>query len=165
MTLSRGILEDIGIKVQLALSTTASLDLTRVEGFDLVISNIARPGDISVPLKLCGAAYFAFPSANLHSAYDGDLNRFNAQMQLNPAAGFAMADKFAEEFPKRFGDPQKARIIFYAAASGGIAASRCARIITNRADILLQSVVSALEELRWEELLQSRPEKIKDTAR
>jgi hypothetical protein len=39
-------------------------------------------------------------------------------------------------------------VILFTAASGGISASACARIVTNRYDVLLQSVIGALEELR-----------------
>jgi CheY-like chemotaxis protein len=153
--LEQGILQDIGIRVQLALTTKDALALSP-QGFDLVISNIPRPGDISTALKRCGAVYFDFPSDDLRTKYGGDLSQFNAQIRANPPAGFAMAEEFAQQFPDRFGDTQVPRIIFYTSASGGIAASQCARIVTNRADVFLQSVVSALEELRWKELVTSK---------
>jgi hypothetical protein len=157
--LERGILQDMGITVQLAPTTMAALDLARLAPFDLVISNMVRTNDVSVPLQRCHAAYFAFPSDNLSREYDNDLTRFNAQLQIQPPAGFAMAEKFADAFPDLFGNTQVSRIIFYTAASGGIAASACSRIVTNRPDVLLQSVVSALEELRWEKLAQSREQR------
>jgi CheY-like chemotaxis protein len=152
--LEQGVLEDIGIRVQLALTTKDALALSP-QGFDLVISNITRPGDITTPLKRCGAAYFDFPSDDLRTSYGGDLGQFNAQIRANPPEGFAMAEEFAQQFPVQFGDIQVPRIIFYTLVSG-VAASQCARIITNRADVLLQSVVSPLEELRWKELVTSK---------
>ncbi len=154
-TLLVGILRDIGINVQLALNTTDALTFARTEMFDLIISNQVRPGDISIPLQKCRAAYFAFPDNHLRTEFAGDLNRFNADTQTNPPAGFAMAEGFAQNFPDQFGDTQVPRVILFTAASGGIAASACVRVVTNRSDILLQSVISALEELRWKQLLES----------
>jgi CheY-like chemotaxis protein len=150
--LEKGILEDIGIKVQLALDTTSALKFLEYEPFDLVITNIVRDKDQLVPLSKCQIAYFAFPIQQLSSSYQNDLSRFNLQMLKTPPAGFAMAEILADKFPTMFGDSQVPRIIFYTAASGGIAADACARLITNRPDVLLQSVVSALEEFRWQKL-------------
>jgi len=44
-----------------------------VEAFDLVISNMVRSGDVSAPLKICGAVYFSFPDENLRRQYGDDL--------------------------------------------------------------------------------------------
>jgi hypothetical protein len=150
--LERGVLEDIGIKVQLALSTRDAVRLAETDTFDLVISNMIRPDDVEQPLKTCPAVYFDFPSNTLRIEYLNDLVQFNLHTQSHPPAGFALAEAFAERWPTYFADRQIARIIFYTAASGGIAASACARIVTNRPDVLLQSVISALEELRWRQL-------------
>lgn len=148
-----GILRDMGIELQIALNTEEAINLAQRYDFDLVISNLVRDHDTVVPLNRCGAVYFAFPSEELSKSYGNDLIRFNAQTKQTPPAGFAMAEKFAHEFPDRFGDTQFPRIIFYTASSGGIAASQCGRIVTNRPDVLLQSVVSALEQIRWERLV------------
>jgi len=48
-------------------------------------------------------------------------------------------------------------IIFFTATSGGKAATLCSNTITNRVDLLLQSVVSHLEEQRWKELQKEAP--------
>jgi hypothetical protein len=164
-TLERGILEDMGIKVQLALSNEDADRLMDAfaredgEGVDLVISNVVRPEGEPRPLRKCPATYFRSPDTTL--ANDGDLSGFNANLQLHPPGGFAMAETFAEKYPERFGDTQTPRTIFYTGASGGIAADACARIITNRADVLLQTVVSALEEFRWKKLV-AQPKTLAD---
>jgi len=152
-TLLAGILRDIGVTVQLALSTEDAVAFQKAEPFDLVISNQSRK-EKYIPLNKCAAAYFAFPDDHIRDEYQGDLNRFNADIQQKPPGGFAMAEQFAGDFPEQFGDTQAPRIILFTAASGGIAASACVRIVTNRNDILLQSVISALEELRWKQLLK-----------
>lgn len=153
--LEEGVLQDMGMTVSRALSTPEALYLAERVDFDLVISNMSRPGDTS-PLRRCGAAYFEFPNDKVRTEYGDDLNRFNGNVQTNPPAGFAMAEELAQKFPHRFGDTQAPRIIFYTLASGGISASACGRIVTNRPDVLLQSVVSALEELRWKKLVPSK---------
>jgi hypothetical protein len=117
---------------------------------------MSRPGDTSTPLAQCRAAYFDFPDQEARQEYGDDLNRFNANIQTNPPAGFAIAEQLAQKFTDRFGKTQAPRIIFYTLASGGISASACGRIVTNRPDVLLQSVVSALEELRWKQLVPSK---------
>ena len=152
-----GILRDIGVAVQLASNTKDAILFEKTEPFDLVISNQARTEDY-IPLKKCGAAYFAFPDEHIRAEYQGDLNRYNADIQQRPPGGFAMAERFAEDFPNQFGDTQAPRIILFTAASGGIAASACVRIVTNRNDILLQSAISSLEELRWRQLLKPPPD-------
>ncbi len=155
--LEEGVLQDMGMEVRRALSTPEALYLAERFDFDLVISNMSRPGNTSTSLKRCGAAYFELPDDDkLLKEYGDDLNRFNANIRTNPPAEFAMAEEFAQKFPDRFGDTQVPRIIFYTLASGGISASACGRIVTNRPDVLLQSVVSALEELRWKKLVPSK---------
>lgn len=154
--LEEGILRDMGIDLQVALNTEEAINLARKYDFDLVISNLIREHDTSVPLDRCGAFYFAFPNEELSQKFVNDLAQFNAQTKESPPAGFAMAEKFAQEFPNRFGDTQLPRIIFYTASSGGMATSRCGRIVTNRPDVLLQSVVSALEEFRWDRLFSPK---------
>ena len=159
--LEEGILQDMRINVQRALTTPEALNLAVRVDFDLVISNMTREGDTSIPLDRCRAAYFEFPkfpNKDLRADYGNDLNRYNADIQKDPPAGFAMAEVFAQKFPDRFGITQVPRIIFYTLASGGISASQCGRIVTNRPDVLLQSVVSALEELRWQKLVAMKSE-------
>lgn len=146
--IERGVLEDMGIKVQLALSTDQAQTYLRTDNYDLVISNVGRT-ETSKPLKQCPSYYVDFPSDELRKQYNDDLQRFNIDRQSDPMGGFAMAEVLAAEFPSAFGDRQVPRIIYYTIANGGKVADACSRIVTNRPDVLLQTVVSALEELRW----------------
>jgi hypothetical protein len=155
----RTLMEDMGIKIRTASNTDEAINLANVEQFDLVISNLVRHDEATLPLNKCHAAYFEFPAATegLRAQFDNNLQEFNAWTQLHPPAGFAMAERFAQAFPDHFADTQAPRIILYTAAAGGVAASACVRTVTNRLDILLQSVISALEELRWYKLLRNVP--------
>jgi CheY-like chemotaxis protein len=147
------VLADIGIKVQLATSTTEALQLLPVFNPDLIISNVIRPGDMEEPLKNCKAHYFEVPP-NVES----DLSELNSDLLAGngKATGFTMAEAISQ-VDSKFTDHLQPRIIFYSASSAGIATNQCARIITNRADLLLQNVVSALEELNWGRLEDIAP--------
>ena len=59
-----------------------------------------------------------------------------------------MGELMAERHPELFNDHQRPRIIFYTGSSGGKAWDACARIITNRPDVLLENVVWALASRR-----------------
>lgn len=82
-----------------------------------------------------------------------DLSKLNADIMagVGRATGFSMAEAISKVDPQ-YTDHTHPRIIFYSASSGGIVADQCARIITNRIDVLLNGVVSALEEIRWQKL-------------
>jgi hypothetical protein len=155
--------QNIGIRVQLALNTQDGITFAKMEApsrdqiFDLVIANQYRHDEkVRPPLQKCPATYFAFPNDGTRKKYHADdpnnyklaLSKFNMDLQDNPPAGFALAEEFAQLFPGQFAGTQKSRVILFTAASGGISASACARIVTNRYDVLLQSVIGALEELR-----------------
>jgi hypothetical protein len=161
----RRILEDMGVSVQLAWSTEEALrflEATVQDAIpDLVVSNITRTEEPepTTSLSTCPSVYYDFPDKknlradlNRRADFKNDIWQFNAFEQIVPPAGFAMAESMAKKFPKHFGNHQRPRIIFYTAASGGIAADACARIITNRPDVLLENVVSALAEFRSAQL-------------
>jgi hypothetical protein len=148
----RGILENMGVSVQLAWSTTEALRILAVSDEDLVISNMFRTNDETTTLSKCPAVYYTFPDQSLSDKYKGDIWQFNADEQKKPTSGFAMAELMADKFPDPFSDHQRPRIIFYTAGSGGISSSECARIVTNRPDVLLDNVVGALATLRWQHL-------------
>lgn len=150
------VIEDMGIKVQAAVSTKAAADLLKETPFDVVISNVWRPDDDDnprPPLKLCPLVYSAFPE---EPKPPGDLREFNNKQITSPQGGYAMAEYLAQSFPDMFGDTQKPRIIFYSSSNGGLVSNLCARIVTNRPDIMLQTLISALEELRWQKLFAAR---------
>jgi CheY-like chemotaxis protein len=147
------VLRNLGITVKVAVSTQQALNDLQSQAFDLVISNMRRPGDTQVPLKACPALYSDFPDEDLRAEYAGNLQKFNENEQMRPAAGLSMAEVFATYNPIEFGNHQQPKIIFYTASNGGILIDSCARLVTNRPDILLQSVISALEEIRWTTLV------------
>jgi hypothetical protein len=151
--LERRLLEQLGIHIQLAWSLDDAIRYAQIsdQSVDLVISSVAGPSSGTV-LQKCPAHYFDFPSDTLRQKYSGDLVKFNADTQLHPPFGLAFAERLSQENPKQFGFSQRSRIIFYSSASGGILADQCARISTNHWDILVQSVVSALAELRADKL-------------
>jgi hypothetical protein len=81
--------------------------------------------------------------------YNNDVWRYNAiDLQKNPPGGMAMAELMVAARPDLFSDMQRPRIIFYTASSGGRAVNRCARVVTSRPDVFLESVVNALASLR-----------------
>src|SRR5216684_7317342 len=151
----RQVLEAMNIGVQRALSVDDAerLALQAVvdkEPYDLIISNVGRdpgPG----PLTKC-PVYFSRVPAEV--SWSGTLAEFNASQNTSPRAGFAFAEWLAtnEVTANVYMQLERPRLIFYTAINGGIASTICARIVTNYADILLQNVVSALEESRWAKL-------------
>ena len=152
-SLEESILTDIGIEVRRAANTKDALGL--LPGFkpDLVISNVVREGDEAEPLHNCPAYYFEVPPG-----VNETLAKLNADLMAgkSKATGFSMAEaisKTASEYTNHL----QPKLIYYSASTGGIAVSQCARLVTNRVDLLLQGVVSALEEFRWAKLQAARP--------
>lgn len=151
--LERRLLEQLGIHIQLAWTMEDAIRYIQIpdQTVDLVISSVYGPSS-GVTLKECPAYYFKFPYSDMEQKYGGDLAKYNAYVQTSPQLGLAFAERLVKEQPKQFGVGQKRRIIFYSASNGGILADQCARIATNQWDVLVQSVVSALAELRADKL-------------
>jgi preprotein translocase subunit SecG len=151
----RQVLETMNISVQRALSLVdaerlamqAALDK---EPYDLIISNVSS-NDGPGPLVKCPVVYSQVP---VSAASVGSLAAFNAQQNSSPRMGFAFAEWLASnaDTAHAYMRPEQPRLIFYSGSTGGIVSTICARIVTNYADILLQNVVSALEESRWTNL-------------
>lgn len=155
------LLEGLGIHVQRAWSTEEALryvGLKSVEPVldgispDLVISNVGGPNYKNTKLEACPASYFQLPNDQMVSASE-TLVQYNAKQATDPAEGLALAELLTRADPALFGDHQKPRIIFYSASSGGKMANACARIVTNRWDVMLQQVVSALGDIRSDRLV------------
>jgi hypothetical protein len=151
--LEEGILKDMGIEVRRASTTKEALSLLPGFAPDIIISNIAREGDEQFPLQNCPAHYFEVPPG-----VPVNLDTLNAEVMAGTgkSTGYGMAEAISRQFPF-YADHAQPRIIYYSGINGGVSVSQCARISTNRRDILLQSVVSALEELRWTKLPQTLP--------
>jgi hypothetical protein len=142
------ILEDLGIVVRRALNTTEALSTIASFQPDVIISNVVRDGDISEPLHNCPAHYFDVPngvSLSLPAINEATISGHGR------ATGFAMAEEIYDRFPA-LANHEQPRIIFYSASNGSVVTSQCARVVTNRTDVLLQNVVSLLEELHWPSL-------------
>jgi len=147
------ILTDMGIEVRRATNTKDALSLLPGYLPDLIISNVVRDGDEHLVLKNCPAHYFEVPRGLSVS-----LAQLNAETMAGTgrATGFSMAEAISNiEALSVYTDHLQPRLIFYSASNGGISTSQCARTVTNRADLLLQSVVSGLEEVRWNKLQNS----------
>jgi CheY-like chemotaxis protein len=144
------ILNDIGIDVRRATNTKDALTILPSYQPDLIISNVVRDGDEHIALKNCPAHYFEVPAG-----LPIDLPELNSETMAGTgkATGFSMAEAISNIAAlAAYTDHDQPRIIFYSASNGGIAASQCARSVINRADLLLQSVISGIEELKWGKL-------------
>lgn len=144
-------LEALGIQVFPVTSTKGAMTFFPVVRPDLVISDVVRDTNAEAKrLQNCPAHYFDMPE-NVR----GDLSTINdGLMKGNTvAAGFSVPEAIASESGFQF-ERMGQRVIFYSRSAGGISASKCGRLVTNRPDLLLHTVVSALEELRWEKLKQ-----------
>ncbi|WP_250523462.1 MULTISPECIES: hypothetical protein [unclassified Caballeronia] len=143
-------LRSIGIETFHVGSTSEALKFIPVIRPDVIISNISRPKDAPERLGNCPAHYYALPSwANGYSSLD-QLN-LDVNSGKTEAKGFALAEEVSKlPIPyNELADKENSRIIFYTARSGGISSSQCGRIVTNRTDVLLNEVVSVLEESNW----------------
>jgi CheY-like chemotaxis protein len=155
-TIEQAILEDMGIDVYRFSNNDEAIRSIPIIRPDLIISNVSRKNEPSSQLRTCPAHYYALPVwANMPLDV---LNKGIISGTVPNAAGFSLAEKIAN-MPSEFrslASPEAPRIIFYSARSGEISASKCARLVTNRADVLLNSVVSILEEWHWRRLDSAR---------
>lgn len=152
----RQALAAMNVSVQRALSPDDALKFARQaardhEPYDLIISNITKSTG-SGPLQKCPVVYNRVPDDPASSS--GSPADFSAAQNRTPFMGFAFAEALAsdKDTAAAYMSPERPRLVFYSASNGGIVSTVCARLITNYADILLQGVVSALEESRWEKL-------------
>jgi CheY-like chemotaxis protein len=142
----RNVLEALGIEVFSVKSTKDALTILPVVKPDLVIGDVGRDnGEVALPLRNCPAHYFEAPGKDL-AAINAGLMQGNTQ-----AVGFSLPEAIPVNQAK-YRDHASPRIIFYSSSAGGMSASQCARLVTNRPDVLLHNVISALEEIRWEKL-------------
>jgi CheY-like chemotaxis protein len=144
------ILGDLGIRFVTALSTAEAMERLERDRYDLVISNVGR-NESPTPLFSCPVRYFSWQSDEQAKQFNGNLDAFNAKINMTPPGGFSLMEQMREKHV------DATPIIFFSASSGGKVATLCSNTITNRVDILLQSVVSHLEETRWQELQNELP--------
>ncbi|WP_156944622.1 hypothetical protein [Bradyrhizobium sp. Ec3.3] len=156
-----GILEKLKISVVTASSTKEATDAMQITPFDIIISNVWRPADtenLKRPLSMCKVHYFDFPNSEeankfikpvdvVLSGYERAreiaLTEFNKEANAHAAAGFVLAESI---FAAPSTDRIRPNVILFAAATARVARSLCDYTITNRGDVLLNAVVSALEK-------------------
>jgi hypothetical protein len=126
--------------------------------YDFIISN-SRQNEPTGQLSACKIHYFDWPYNVSRSYFKESLDSFNDY--INAPGGLVFMDRVKTKFKEDQAPP----IIFYSASTGGIVTSLCSKTITNRADILLQSVVTSLKEQRWQELADSTSRKWSGEAR
>jgi CheY-like chemotaxis protein len=164
------ILQKMGMRVETRNWTQDALNALKVGPYDVIITNVWRPKDPDQgkrPLTLCPVHYFDFPrgmdtssffvkeeaAKNLDEARVSALQRFNADANLHSAAGFGLADTVLADWGNDDSVPQ---IIFFTAEHARVARPLCGYRITNRGDILLNSIVSILEQ-RYAKRLGVKP--------
>jgi CheY-like chemotaxis protein len=147
--LERDILKKLKIDVSAVKSTAEALRALRRGVYDIIISDVRRTKDPSGLLDRCRLHYFDYPNDELKKKYEanGGLAAFNADQNLTGPAGFSMIEGLVPE-----DGTMSPRVIFYSGRNADIVRSLCGDKITNRGDILLQTVVSMLEELHWDRL-------------
>lgn len=159
-------------------STGAAISAMQVSPYDVIITNVWRPADPenrAQKLDICRVHYFDFPDPKLEATFTNaqevtqygnerarqlGLDRFNVEANLHGAAGFGLAETVLSLPGTNKTRPQ---IIFFAADNAKVARPMCGYRITNRADVLLNSVVSILEQ-RNAQSLAAKSWSAKDTS-
>jgi CheY-like chemotaxis protein len=167
----QNILTKLKIKVVDVASTAEAMSAMQISPFDVIITNVWRPADPenkARKLDICRVHYFDFPDPRLETSFSSAqeiaqygseharelaLDRFNIEANLHGAAGYGMAETILSSPGTNSTKPQ---IIFFSADNARVARPMCGFRITNRADILLNSVVSILEQ-RNSKLLVAKP--------
>ncbi|WP_316176321.1 hypothetical protein [Bradyrhizobium sp. SZCCHNRI1073] len=157
----RDVLKALGIQVFRVKNTSEAIRFVPVLQPDLIITDVVRDGDQTLPLRKCPAHYFEMPRN-----VSGNLAELNSDLLQGKtrATGFSLPEAISEVDPS-YTDHLTSRILFYSGSAGGRAASQCARLVTNRPDVLLHSIVSALEERNWEKLKQQPSAETKATGK
>jgi CheY-like chemotaxis protein len=151
----RRILEALRIDVTLVKTTAEAFRTLRRSPYDLIISDVWRKEDVRVQLNRCRVHYFDYPDESLRQRYavgSQGLIDFNIAQNREGPAGFSMIEQLVPE-----DGMMNPPVIFYAGRQASTVRSLCGEKITNRVDVLLHAVVSALEEQRWNELVRKIP--------
>jgi hypothetical protein len=164
-----GFLEKLKIAVVPVSSTNQAMNAMRISPFDVVISNAWRPKDpenLKRPLSMCKVYYFDFAdnqtadkfidhtevdSYGLERARQIALDRFNKEANAHAAAGFDLVETI---FSSPGSDKTIPDVILFADATAKVARSLCNYTITNRGDVLLNSIVSILEQRHADRLIK-----------
>jgi CheY-like chemotaxis protein len=150
-------------------TSTEAFKAMQISPYDLIITNVWRehdPQNLQLGLSACKVHYFDFPSTTVANKYISQvqisdpagarllaLDRFNADENLHSPAGFSLADQITSNPGTHESKPE---IIFFSAINAEVARPMCGYRITNRVDVLLNSIVSILGE-RHADTLASKP--------
>jgi CheY-like chemotaxis protein len=171
------ILQKMGMRVETRNWTQDALNALKVAPYDVIITNVWRPRDPDQrkrSLTVCPVHYFDFPRGLDTSSFFRDedlakdkdqaralaLERFNADANLHGAAGFGLADTVLADWGNDDSVPQ---IIFFTAENARVARPLCGYRITNRGDVLLNAIVSILEQ-RYSKRLVVKPWQAKQSS-
>jgi hypothetical protein len=154
------ILTNMGIAPFQVNDTAGAIEVLPIIKPDLIISDVGRKEE-PLPLEKCKVHYFDIPSGlpDPPKGQSWSIDQINADAlkgTSNATGGFSMAERLASTSTKWLGggytNHAEPRILFYSGSNGGRVTNQCARLVTNRTDVLLQSIVSALETFRWDKL-------------
>lgn len=168
-------LEDLGVHVQRASDPDEAEAILKSAWpfggnrpdyrIDAIISYVGAPAASKTALQACPVWFHApLQGWNAPGLSPQALNANLGRGFLSP--GYAFAERLAQaECPKGGAPPCKGgrplgrngayltdraapRLVFYSASNGGAAMNACARTVTNRVEVLLNTVISILEESR-----------------
>lgn len=163
------ILSNLRIHVTRVTTTDEAFGVLRIRPVDMIITNVWRPKDPETGkriLTVCRVHYFDFPGGNdklVSSFYSNTekadlgevkshelaLERFNLYENMHAPAGFGMADSILTDSKSDTSNPP---IIFFSSQNAEVARPLCGYTITNRADVLLNTIVTLLEIRHYETL-------------
>lgn len=159
------LLDQLRIGVVVAKTSEEAFEAMKISPFDIVITNVWRPSDPEngkLKLDRCRVHYFDYPDPKTERLFLTDpqasdetkalaLLRFNAEQNLHSPAGFGLAEQIISKPGSKKTRPD---IVFFSDDTARVARTMCGRAITNRADVLLNLIVSILSERHSDQLAQ-----------
>jgi hypothetical protein len=145
------------LKVETVVVTTTQdvLQALRVSPFDVLITNVWRPNDPvqgEISLTTCPVHYFDFPEdsfqrqnpkESVRTRFNNDIDSFNEFANKHAAAGYGLAEIVVSSSEGVSTTPE---IVFFSGIHARFARPKCGYRITNRPDVLLNDVVSIVEQ-------------------
>lgn len=147
------ILELLDINVSIFKHFDTALDYVKNNSVHLIVTDVWLGKDIigNTALKKCHVHYFEFPDKKIEREYNGSLVRFNAdQNNVKVPGGYHLAELIELEFYRNEG--AKPKLIFFSYKNTKVSRSFCGSGSYDRFDLLLQAIISQLEEKRWNKL-------------
>jgi len=154
------LLSRMGITVVAVTSDDVARGLLSASPFDLIVTDGHRDDDKletkGAPLTLCPVRFRALPDTS--SATDLKSYQDRIDGGIGVPGGYRTVEMIAasgavtggsatsSDSAPLFADYQAPRIVMFSGSNGGIASDPCIRTITNRADLLFNTILSILEE-------------------